>query len=52
MEIDTAIENAIKQVAMENKINTVVDYRVIYFGGIDITDKVVKKLNMSGTATK
>lgn len=52
MEIDAAIENAIKQVAMENKINTVVDYRVIYFGGIDITDKVVKKLNMSGVATK
>ena len=52
MEIDTAIENAIKAVAMENKINTVVDYRVIYFGGVDITDKVVKKLNMSGTAAK
>lgn len=48
-EIDTAIESAIKAVAIENKINTVVDYRIIYFGGVDITDKVVKKLNMSGS---
>ena len=52
MEIDTAIENAIKAVAIENKITTVVDYRVMYFGGVDITDKVVKKLNMSGTTAK
>ena len=52
IEIDTAIENAIKAVANENYITTVVYFRVIYFGGVDITDKVVKKLNMSGTTAK
>lgn len=46
MEIDSAIEGAIKSVAIENKLDTVVDYRIIYFGGIDVTDKVIKKLNM------
>lgn len=45
-EIDTAIENAIKAVAIENKIDTVIDARVMFFGNIDITDKVVKKLNV------
>ena len=44
-EIDTAIKNAIKQVAMANKIDTVVEKTVIFFGGVDITDKVVKALN-------
>ncbi len=44
-EIDTAIKNAIKQVAISNKIDTVVEKSVIFFGGIDITDKVVKALN-------
>lgn len=44
-EIDTSIKNAIKQVAIENKIDTVVEKSVIFFGGIDITDKVVKQLN-------
>ena len=46
-EIDAAINNAIKQVAMENKIDTVVDSRVMFFGGVDITDKVLKKLNFT-----
>ena len=46
-EIDAAINNAIKQVAMENKIDTVVDSRVMFFGGVDITDKVLKKLNFA-----
>lgn len=44
-EIDAAIKNAIKQVAMANKIDTVVEKTVIFFGGVDITDKVVKALN-------
>lgn len=44
-EIDLAIKNAIKQVAIENKIDTVVEKSVIFFGGVDITDKVVKTLN-------
>ena len=45
-EIDAAITGAIKQVAMENNIQTVVDSRVVFFGGVDITDKVLKKLNL------
>ena len=44
-EIDTAIKNAIKQVAIANKIDTVVEKTVVFFGGVDITDKVVKQLN-------
>lgn len=44
-EIDAAIKNAIKQVAIANKIDTVVEKTVIFFGGVDITDKVVKALN-------
>lgn len=46
-EIDASIKNAVKQVAIENKIDTVVEKSVIFFGGIDITDKVVRTLNMS-----
>ena len=46
-EIDNAIKNAVRQVAIENKIDTVVEKSVIFFGGLDITDKVVKALNSS-----
>ena len=49
-EIDTAIKNAIKSTAIANKIDTVVDSSVVFFGGIDITDKVVKALNSPGVA--
>ena len=44
-EIDTAIKNAIKQVAMTSKVTTVVEKTVIFYGGIDLTDMVVKQLN-------
>ena len=44
-EIDLAIKNTIKQVAIANKIDTVVEKTVVFFGGVDITDKVVKALN-------
>ncbi len=44
-EIDTAIKNAVKQVAIANKIDTVVEKSVVFFGGVDITDKVIKALN-------
>lgn len=44
-EIDATIKNTIKQVAMENKIDTVIEKSVVFFGGVDITDKVVKSLN-------
>lgn len=46
-EIDTAMKNAIKTVAIENKIDTVLEKSLVFFGGVDITDKVVKQLNMS-----
>ena len=46
-EIDLAIRNAVKQIAMENKIDTVVEKSVVFFGGVDITDKVLKTLNTS-----
>lgn len=49
-EIDAAINAAIKQVAIENKIDTVLDSRVVFFGGVDITDKVLKKLNFTSSA--
>jgi len=44
-EIDAAIKNAIKQVAIESKATTVVEKSVVFFGGVDLTDKVVKQLN-------
>ena len=46
-EIDAAIKNAIKQVAIESKVDTVVEKSVVFFGGVDLTDKVVKLLNTS-----
>ena len=44
-EIDAAINNAIKQVAIANKIDTVVEATVVFYGGVYITDKFVKTLN-------
>lgn len=44
-EIDLAIKNAIKLVAMESKVTTVLEKSVVFFGGVDLTDKVVKQLN-------
>ena len=46
-EIDTAIKNAIKQVAISSKVTTVVEKSVVFFGGVDLTDKVVSTLNSS-----
>ena len=45
-EIDADIDKAIKAVAVENNIDKVVDFRVMFYGGVDITDKVIKKLNI------
>lgn len=44
-EIDDAIVAAIKAVAIENKVDAVVDARVMFFGNVDLTQKVIKKLN-------
>jgi len=47
-EIDSAIKAAIKQVAVQNQISSVVEQSVIFYGGVDITDKVIKYLNGAG----
>lgn len=47
-EIDDAIVDVIKSVAIENKIDTVMDARVMFFGAVDITQKVITKLNIGG----
>ena len=47
-EIDDAIVDEIKSVAIENKIDTVMDARVMFFGAVDITQKVITKLNIGG----
>ena len=39
------IQGAAKQVLVEQNLDAVVDYRVIFVGGIDITDLVLKKLS-------
>lgn len=39
------IQDAAKQVLVEQKLDAVVDYRIIFVGGLDITDLVIKKLN-------
>ncbi len=39
------ILNATKVVAKQKGINTVVDYRVIFVGGTDISDDIIKYLN-------
>ncbi|MDR1169154.1 MAG: OmpH family outer membrane protein [Heliobacteriaceae bacterium] len=38
------IQAATKQVLVEQKLDAIVDYRVIFVGGIDITDLVISKL--------
>lgn len=50
-EIDNAIKNAIKQTAINSKVDTVIEKSVVFFGGIDLTDQVVKLLN-SGSLKK
>ena len=44
-EIDDAIVAAIKTVAIENKVTSVMDARVMFFGAVDLTQQVIKQLN-------
>lgn len=44
-EVENNIVNAAKAVAAEKKIDVVLDYRVIFTGGTDLTDDVVYYLN-------
>jgi Skp family chaperone for outer membrane proteins len=39
------IQDAAKEVLCEQKLDAIVDFRIIFVGGIDITDLVIKKLN-------
>lgn len=38
------IQAAAKQVLVEQKLDAIVDFRVIFVGGVDITDQVIQKL--------
>lgn len=39
------IQDAARQVLVDQKLDAIVDFRVIFVGGIDITDLVIQKLN-------
>lgn len=39
------IQDAAKQVLIEQKLDAVVDFRIIFVGGVDITDLVIQRLN-------
>ena len=41
------IQAAAKQVLVEQKLDAIVDFRVIFVGGVDITDLVIQKLKTS-----
>lgn len=43
-QIYNKIQAAAKDVMVEQKLDSVVDYRVIFVGGLDITDLVISKL--------
>lgn len=43
-EIYNKIQAAAKQVLVEQKLDAILDYRVIFVGGVDVTDLVLSKL--------
>ena len=43
-EIYNKIQAAAKQVLVEQKLDAILDYRVIFVGGLDVTDLVIAKL--------
>jgi Skp family chaperone for outer membrane proteins len=44
-EVYNKIQEAAQQVLVEQKLDAIVDFRIIFVGGMDITDLVVNKLN-------
>lgn len=44
-EVYNKIQEAAKAVLCDQKLDAVVDFRIIFVGGIDITDLVIQKLN-------
>ena len=51
-EIYENILNATKAVAKQKGLSLVVDYRVVFVGGVDISDDVIKFLNSTPTQKK
>ena len=43
-QVYTKIQAAARQVLVEQKLDAIIDFRVIFVGGVDITDQVIKKL--------
>ncbi len=43
-QIYNKIQAATKQVLVEQKLDAIIDYRVIFVGGVDISDLVIQKL--------
>lgn len=43
-EVYNKIQAAAKQVLVEQKLDAILDYRVIFVGGLDVTDLVISKL--------
>ena len=43
-EVYNKIQEAAKQVLIDQKLDAIVDFRIIFVGGIDITDLVIEKL--------
>ena len=43
-EVFNKIQDAAKQVLVEQKLDAIVDYRTVFVGGIDVTDLVIAKL--------
>lgn len=39
------IQEAAKQILIEQQLDAVVDFRIIFVGGVDITDLIIQKLN-------
>jgi Skp family chaperone for outer membrane proteins len=44
-EVYSKIQDIAKQILIEQKLDAIIDYRVIFVGGLDITDLVIQKLN-------
>lgn len=44
--VDKEIQNAVKAVALENKLDVVLDEQAVLYGGIDVTQKIIQKLNV------
>ncbi len=45
-DVYSRIQEAAKQVLIEQKLDAIVDFRIIFVGGIDVTDLVIKKLSI------